>query len=185
MNFSSSPNDPKMGSNEWYWCKCKLYQVSVDLEDLSFHLIFSITLHFHDRLASILMNFSSSPNDPKLGSNERYWCKCKLYQVWVDLEDLSFRMIFSITLHFHDRLASNLMKWCLHKSSMFAHTAICESCFFFVVCKLNLLHQFPVSLFDKKHEFIRFSPIFPSLLSCNQGRKGPYFPASSSKGPFN
>ena len=48
---------------------------------------------------------------------------------------------------------------------MFAHTAICESCFFFVVCKLNLLHQFPVSLFDKKHEFIRFSPIFPSLLS--------------------
>ena len=48
---------------------------------------------------------------------------------------------------------------------MLAHTAICESCFFFVVCKLNLLHQFPVSLFDKKHEFIRFSPIFPSLLS--------------------
>ena len=48
---------------------------------------------------------------------------------------------------------------------MFAHTAICESCFFFVVYKLNLLHQFPVSLFDKKYEFIRFSPIFPSLLS--------------------
>ena len=35
----------------------------------------------------ILTNFSSSPNDPKLDSNERYWCKCKL--VWVDL-DLTF-----------------------------------------------------------------------------------------------
>ena len=71
---------------------------------------------------------------------------------------------------------------------MFAHTAICESCFFFVVCKLNLLHQFPVSLFDKKHEFIRFSPIFPSLLSSLKAikeEKGPYFLASSSKGLFN
>ena len=72
----------------------------MDLEDLSFHLIFSITLRFHDRLASILMKFSSSPNDPKLGSNERYWCKCKLYQVWVDLEDLSFQTLIRSSFEF-------------------------------------------------------------------------------------
>ena len=40
-------------------------------------------------------------------SQKRYWCKCKLYQVWVDLEDLSFQTFFSITLRFHDCLASN------------------------------------------------------------------------------
>ena len=98
--FSSSPNDPKLGSNEWYWCKCKLYQVWEDLEDLSFQTFYSITLQFHDRLASNLTKFSSSPNDPKLGSNERYWCKCKLYQVWVDLEDLSFQTLIRSSFEF-------------------------------------------------------------------------------------
>ena len=68
--------EAKQSWNRWYWCKCKLYQVWVDLEDLSFHSIFSITLRFHDRLASIFMNFSSSPKDPKMGWNERYRCKC-------------------------------------------------------------------------------------------------------------
>ena len=112
-NFSSSSSDSKLGSNERYWSKCKLYQVWVDLEDLSFQTIFSITLRFHDCLASILTNFSSSPNESKLGSNERYWSKCKLYQVWVDLEDLSFQTIFSITLRFHDCLASILTNFSL------------------------------------------------------------------------
>ena len=39
-------------------------------------------------MSSTLMNFSSNLNESKMGSNERNWCKCNLYQVWVDFKDI-------------------------------------------------------------------------------------------------
>ena len=44
-----------------------------------------------------LTKISSSTNDPEMDSNERYWCKCNLYQVWVNTEELTFQMFFNHT----------------------------------------------------------------------------------------
>ena len=72
---------------------------------------------------------------------------------------------------YFNEISLEIFKYCETQCSMWF-------LFLCLFCKLNLLHQFPVSLFDKKHEFIRFSPIFPSLLSSlksNQGKKGTIF----------
>ena len=73
MNQTQLENFPYPG-------KCKVIQTYVNCK--------KIDKKTTECLTSTLMIFSSNLNESKMGSNERNWCKCNLYQVWVDFKDI-------------------------------------------------------------------------------------------------
>ena len=82
MNQTQLENFPYPG-------KCKVIQTYVNCK--------KIDKKTTECLTSTLMIFSSILNESKMGSNERNWCKCNLYQVWVNTEELTFQMFFNHT----------------------------------------------------------------------------------------